>query len=185
MPPGLRRISAQTVRKRLRENGLRARRPFFGTALRCRHLLARVRWCNRVRRWDLQNCMWVWFSDESRFMLQKIDSRTRVEMAVHVSTDAEMRGSQGTASLRSTISAEESVMMWGAISYAEKLSWCTCTATLTPLDTEVRFWHHTYCPQWTSVWKARQRSVAHSSCYCWLSSQPERSAQCSPVRLNH
>jgi hypothetical protein len=61
-------------------------------------------------------------------MLQKRDGRTRVEMAVHVSTDAEMRGS-----------AEESVMMWGATSYAEKLSWCTSTATLTPLDTEMRF----------------------------------------------
>ena len=32
-----------------------------------------------------------------------------------------------------------SVMMWGAISYAEKLTWCTYTATLTPLDTEMRF----------------------------------------------
>jgi hypothetical protein len=32
-----------------------------------------------------------------------------------------------------------SVMMWGAISYAEKLKWCTSTATLTPLDTEMRF----------------------------------------------
>ena len=34
-----------------------------------------------------------------------------------------------------------SVMMWGAISYRtpEKLNWCTFQATLTPLDTEVRF----------------------------------------------
>ena len=55
--PGLRRISTQTVRNRLRENGLRARRPYFGTALRCRHRLARIRWCNRVRGWDLQSCM--------------------------------------------------------------------------------------------------------------------------------
>ena len=28
-----------------------------------------------------------------------------------------------------------SVMMWGAISYAEKLNWCTSTTTLTPLYT--------------------------------------------------
>ena len=35
------------------------------------------------------------------------DSRCRKEMAVHVSTDAGMRGPQGTASLRSTISAKE------------------------------------------------------------------------------
>jgi hypothetical protein len=35
------------------------------------------------------------------------DPCCRKEMAVHVFTDAGMRGSQGTASLRSTISAEE------------------------------------------------------------------------------
>ena len=32
-----------------------------------------------------------------------------------------------------------SVMMWNAISYAENLNWCTFTATLTPLDTEMGF----------------------------------------------
>ena len=40
-------------------------------------------------------------------------------MAAHVSTDAGMIGLQGTASLRSTISAEK-VMIWGAIAYARK-----------------------------------------------------------------
>ena len=51
--PGLRRISAQTVRNRLHENGLCARRPYFGAVLRRRHRLARVRWCYRVSGWDL------------------------------------------------------------------------------------------------------------------------------------
>jgi len=78
MPPGLRRISAQTVRNRLRENGLRTRRPYFGAVLRRRHRLTRVRWCNRVRGWNLDNWRRVWFSEESRFMLQKRDGRTRV-----------------------------------------------------------------------------------------------------------
>jgi hypothetical protein len=68
----------QSVRNRLRENGLRARRPYFGAVLRRRHRLVRVRWCNRVRGLDLQNWRRVWFSDESRFMLQKRDGRTRV-----------------------------------------------------------------------------------------------------------
>jgi hypothetical protein len=65
--------------------------------------------------------------------------------------------------------------MWGAISYAEKLNWCTSSATLTLLDTEMRFWHHTCCPQWTSVWKFYSTTTlgAHNSCYCWLSNQPE------------
>ena len=34
--PGLRRISAHTVRNRLHDNGLRARRPYFGAVLRRR-----------------------------------------------------------------------------------------------------------------------------------------------------
>jgi hypothetical protein len=51
------------------------------------------------------------------------------EMAVTVSTDTRMRGSQGTASLRSTISAEE--VWWCGV---PKPNWCTSTATLTPLD---------------------------------------------------
>jgi hypothetical protein len=57
--PGLWRISAQTVRNRLRENGFRARRLYFGAVLRRQHRLARVRWCNRVRGWYLQNWRWV------------------------------------------------------------------------------------------------------------------------------
>jgi 23S rRNA A2030 N6-methylase RlmJ len=40
-----------------------------------------------------------------------------------------------------------------AISYAEKLNWCTSMATLTLFDTKMRFWHHTCCPQWISVGK--------------------------------
>ena len=41
--PGLRRISAQTVRNRLREVGLRARRPYFGPILGRQNRRARVR----------------------------------------------------------------------------------------------------------------------------------------------
>ena len=63
--PGHRRISAQTVRNRLRENGLRAKCPYFGTVLRRRYRLARNRWCNRVGGCDLQNWRWFWFSDEA------------------------------------------------------------------------------------------------------------------------
>ena len=66
--PGLRRISAQTVRNRLREHGIRARRPYFGAVLQRQHRRAMVRWCNTVRMWNLVNWRRVWFSDESRFM---------------------------------------------------------------------------------------------------------------------
>ena len=63
-------------------------------------------------------------------------------MDVHLSTDAGMRGSQGTASLKSTISAKE--VWWCVVSYSasDKLNWCTSgPATLTPLDTYMWFWH--------------------------------------------
>ena len=90
-------------------------------------------------------------------------------MAVNVSTDAGKRGSQGTASLRSTISAEE--VWWYGVPYPtpEKLYWGTSPAP---------FWHHTCCPHFS----ARQRSAAHSSCYCWLSSQPERNSAPLPSK---
>ena len=127
-------MSAQTVRNRLRENGLRARCHYFGAVLRRRHRLARVRWCNRVRSWVLQNWKRVWFSNESRFMLQKIDGRTRVYRR---------RNERFTRNCVLEVDnfGGGSVMMWGAISYAEKLTSCTYTATLTPLDTEMRFLH--------------------------------------------
>jgi hypothetical protein len=56
-------------------------------------------------------------------------------MVVHESTNAGMRGSQGTASLRSTIPAEE--VWWFGVPYPtpENLNWCTFPATLKPLDT--------------------------------------------------
>ena len=68
-------------------------------------------------------------------------------------TDAGMWGSQETASLRSTISAEK--VWWCGVPYPtpKKLNWCTSPAILAPLDTEMRFWHHTCFPQWTSVGK--------------------------------
>ena len=76
--PGLRRISAQTVRNHLREHGIRARLPYFGAVLNRHHRRARVRLCNTVRILDLANWRRVWFSDESRFMLERQDGRVGV-----------------------------------------------------------------------------------------------------------
>ena len=95
--------------------------PYFGTVLKRRHRLASVRWCNIVR-----GCK---TGGESGSTMNQ-DSCCRQEMAVHVFTDAGMRGSQGTASLRSTISAEE--VWWCGVPYLtpEKLNWCTSPAAL-------------------------------------------------------
>ncbi|KAK7493487.1 hypothetical protein BaRGS_00015198 [Batillaria attramentaria] len=49
--PRLRRISDQTVRNRLREAGLLARRPVRRNALNRRHMAARLQWCRHRVGW--------------------------------------------------------------------------------------------------------------------------------------
>jgi transposase len=53
--PDLPRISEKTVRNRLREVRLRARRPCFGLILGRQNRRARVGWCNTVWNWTLRN----------------------------------------------------------------------------------------------------------------------------------
>ena len=63
--PGLAnvRISDQTVRRRLCESGLRARRPVVGPILKKRHRTARLAWAHARRRWKLHTWQHVLFSD--------------------------------------------------------------------------------------------------------------------------
>ena len=72
------RISAQTVRNRLAENNLRARRPYVGTVLTYRHCRDRLQWADRDINWTRQDWQTVVFSDESRFALSNSDGRIRV-----------------------------------------------------------------------------------------------------------
>ncbi|ROJ44642.1 Transposable element Tc1 transposase [Anabarilius grahami] len=68
------RISAQTVRKRLREAHLHARRPHRGldlTAVRHRN---RLEWANAHIRWRLAVWRGVFFTDESRFSLHRAEA---------------------------------------------------------------------------------------------------------------
>ena len=73
------RISRQTVRNRIHGAGLRAYRPYQGNVLTRRHRQARMLWANQHQALTLRN-HWrhVWFSDESRFLLQRHDGRRRV-----------------------------------------------------------------------------------------------------------
>jgi hypothetical protein len=82
--------------------------------------------------WDLQSWRRVWFSDESIFMLQERVGGTRVYRRRNE------RFARNCVLEVNNVGGG-SVMMWGAISYAEKLNWCISTATVTPLDTEMRF----------------------------------------------
>ena len=60
-------------------------------------------------------------------------------MVVHVSTDPQHERFARNCVLEVNNFGGRSVMMWGTISYAEKLNCCTSTATLTPLYTEMTF----------------------------------------------
>ena len=108
--PGVLRLSDQTIGNRLRQAGIRARRPAICPVLRRRHRRQPVRWCNNVQAWDLRNWRRVWFSDESRYLLQRRDGRQRVyrrqneRFAPNCIRQMDRFGGG-------------SVMVWGAISY--------------------------------------------------------------------
>jgi hypothetical protein len=111
--PGLRRISSQTVRNRLRQHGIRHRRPYFGAVLTPLHRRERVRWCNILRGWTFRNWRIIWFSDESRFLPQKRDSRIRLYRR---------RNERFSSSCVQEVDSYGggSVMMWTAISNDRK-----------------------------------------------------------------
>lgn len=61
------RITAQTIRNRLRTAGLHARRPYRGPILTQLHRRQRLLWARRHLRWTQRDWNRVVFSDESRF----------------------------------------------------------------------------------------------------------------------
>ncbi|GFX35211.1 transposable element Tcb2 transposase [Trichonephila clavipes] len=65
-----RRVSSQTVRDRLHEGGLYARRPMVCIPLTPCHLAARRRWAAEHRDWEQHDWSQVLFTDESRFSLE-------------------------------------------------------------------------------------------------------------------
>ena len=78
--PGIRnnRISDQTVRNRLRQSGLRSRRPLKGMELKRRHSIARLQWARARLRWRQNTWQNIMFSDESKFNLKFSDRRVRI-----------------------------------------------------------------------------------------------------------
>ena len=72
------RISGNTVRRRLYESDLRARRPAMVTLLTPERRQNRLIWSRTHARWTQRNWNQVMFSDESRFCLSKPDGRERV-----------------------------------------------------------------------------------------------------------
>ncbi|GFX78794.1 transposable element Tcb1 transposase [Trichonephila clavipes] len=65
-------VSARTIRRRLQQSGLSARRPLIGLLLTLNHRRLRCQWCDERRMWVAE---WneVIFTDESRICLQHHD----------------------------------------------------------------------------------------------------------------
>ncbi|GFV32505.1 transposable element Tcb1 transposase [Trichonephila clavipes] len=70
-------MSARTIRRRLQQSDLSARRPLLGLSLTQNHRCLRCEWCDERRMWAAE---WneVVFTDESRNYLQHHDGRIRV-----------------------------------------------------------------------------------------------------------
>ncbi|GFU92878.1 transposable element Tcb1 transposase [Trichonephila clavipes] len=70
-------VSAHTIRRRLQQSGLSARRPLLGLPLTQNHRRIRHQWCDERRMWAAE---WnkVVFIDESRICLQLHDGRIQV-----------------------------------------------------------------------------------------------------------
>lgn len=71
-------ISERTVRRRLAEVGLRARRPANGPRLLAHHKIQRLRFARQHVNWGREQWSTVLFTDESRFALRSPDGRQRV-----------------------------------------------------------------------------------------------------------
>ncbi|GFU82829.1 transposable element Tcb1 transposase [Trichonephila clavipes] len=70
-------VSVRTIRCRLQQSGLSARRSLLGLPLTQNHRRLRHQWCDERRMWVVE---WneVVFTDESRICLQHHDARIRV-----------------------------------------------------------------------------------------------------------
>ncbi|GFX69640.1 transposable element Tcb1 transposase [Trichonephila clavipes] len=70
-------VPARTIRRRLQQSGLSARRPLLGPPFTQNHRHLRRQWCDERR---MRAAEWneVVFTDESRICLQHHDGRIRV-----------------------------------------------------------------------------------------------------------
>ncbi|GFX39541.1 transposable element Tcb1 transposase [Trichonephila clavipes] len=102
-------VSAFTIRRRLQQSGLSARRPLLGLPLTQNHRRFCRQWCDERRMWVTEWNEAV-FTDESRICLQHHDGRIRVWRH------------RGERMLNSTIMHRHTgpasgIMVWGGIGY--------------------------------------------------------------------
>ena len=100
-------ISRHIVRRRLKSFGIKCRRPVKKIGLTGWHRARRMNWATTYRRWTLRQWSDVIFSDESVYLVEKVDNNVRVYRRVNERfADVNIP----TAGERRTI------MVWGAIS---------------------------------------------------------------------
>ncbi|GFV34815.1 transposable element Tcb1 transposase [Trichonephila clavipes] len=111
-------LSARTIRRRLQQSGLSARRPLFGLPLTQNHRRLRRQWCDEKRMWVAE---WneVVFTDESRICLQHHDGRIRVwrYRGERMLNSCVMHRHTGPA---------PNIMVWGGIGYHSHSSSTHC-----------------------------------------------------------
>ncbi|KAI3361186.1 hypothetical protein L3Q82_013382 [Scortum barcoo] len=108
-------VSAQTVRNRLHEGGMRARCPQVGVVLTAQHRAGRLAFAREHQDWQIHHWRPVLFTDESRFTLSTCDRRGRVWRR---------RGERSAACsiLQHDRFGSGSLMVWGGISLGGRSS---------------------------------------------------------------
>lgn len=120
----------------VRDAGIRARRLVRAVVLNRQHRQNRLQWSRTHRVWPQQRWNTVWFSDESRFLLHRADSRAKVYRRRHERFAANCvqevdRFGGG------------SVMMWAAISHTGRTDLVHVNGTLTLSVTVTKYCTHT------------------------------------------
>ncbi|GFV08308.1 transposable element Tcb1 transposase [Trichonephila clavipes] len=115
-------VSACTIRHRLQQSGIFARRPFLGLPLTQNHRRLRRQWCDERRMLEAE---WneVVFTDESRICLQHHDGRIQVwrHRGERMLNSCVMHRHTGPAS---------SIMVWGGIGYHSRTPLVRIAGTL-------------------------------------------------------
>lgn len=103
------KISVETVRRRLRENNLKGRKPAKKPFLNKKMKLARLQWAKKHENWDKNDWRNVIYSDESKFCLFGSDGMTYVRRRPGERLSDEC--------IRPTVKHPAGQMIWGAFSY--------------------------------------------------------------------
>lgn len=101
-------VSTRTVRRRLLDNGLAARRPRHKPLLTKKMMTARLKWAKEHAKWTPAQWKKVIFSDESKFNVHGSDGKVYVRRRFGEEYRPEC--------LVSTVKYPESQMIWGCIS---------------------------------------------------------------------